>query len=66
MVNNILKISKPYRYLIFKLEYCNNYTEEKLCIDRRRYKNRHLIPMFIGTPCAYSNNQKTLEQKDDF
>ena len=50
-------------------------------MNRRQYKSRHLIPMFIGTPCMrlllkvfmrhrqliYSgtHNDRTIEQEDD-
>ena len=29
---------------------------KKYCMDRRQYKSRHLIPMFIGTPCIIKQN----------
>ena len=29
--------------------YCNNCGHEECRMDRRRFKSRHLIPMFIGT-----------------
>ena len=45
MVDHILKILRPGAFDIsmFILEYC---------MDQRRYKSRHRIPMFIWTPCS--------------
>ena len=55
MVDLILKISRPcvidIRSVLCKLEYCNYCVHKKYHMDRRQYKSRHLIPMFIETPC---------------
>ena len=56
MVDLILKISRPcvidIRSVLCKLEYCNYCVHKKCRMDRRLYESRHLIPMFIGTPCT--------------
>ena len=66
MVDLILKISGPG---VSDIRCVNCRKLQLLCsskkchMDRRRYKRRHLIPMFIGTPCintVYAQNTATL------
>ena len=55
MVDHILKISRPV-FDIYSLSW-NTTTIvfiKKYRMDRRRYKSRHWILMFIGTPCMYN------------
>ena len=61
MVDHILKISRAgVSDSCVNWNYC---VQEKCPIERRRYKSRHLIPLFIGTPFIYlqHDDQKALE-----
>ena len=59
MVDHILKISRPG---VFKSRCLSWNTAiivfmKKCRMDQRRYKSRHWIPMFIGTPCIILVNE---------
>ena len=53
MVDNILK-SQDQAFSIFRWNTAIILFMKKCHMDRRRYKSRHLIPMFIKTPCTFT------------
>ena len=57
MVDRILKISRPGVFDIRCLSWNTAIIVfmKKCRMDRRRYKSRHWIPMFIGIPCFMSS-----------
>ena len=51
MVDLILKISRPGVFYIRCLSWNSAIIVFKQKMERRQYKSRHLIPMFLGTTC---------------
>ena len=62
MVDHILKISRLGVFYIGCLCWSTviNVFMKKCCMNRRLYKSRHWIPMFIGTPCSCQERKKAL------
>ena len=68
MVDHILKISRPDVLDVVCLSWNTAIIVcmRKCRMDRRRYKSRHWIPMFIGTPCSCQGRTRALEKGSTF